>query len=44
MGERLAEFAPREIRRTFAGDCELRYELIGEVIYVLRVRHVREDR
>ena len=44
MGEGLAEFAPREIRRTFAGDYELRYELVGETIYVLRVWHVREDR
>lgn len=44
MGERLAEFAPREIRRIFAGDYELRYELADETIYVLRVWHVREDR
>ena len=44
MGERLVEFSPREIRRIFAGDYELRYELADDVIYVLRVWHVREDR
>lgn len=43
-GERLAAFAPREIRRIFAGDYELRYELVDETIYVLRVWHTREDR
>ena len=44
MGGRLVEFAPREIRRIFAGDYELRYEIVEETIYVLRVWHVREDR
>jgi plasmid stabilization system protein ParE len=43
-GERLAEFAPREIRRILAGDYELHYELVGERIYILRVWHTREDR
>lgn len=43
-GERLPAFAPREVRRIFAGDYELRYEIIGETIYVLRVWHTREDR
>lgn len=43
-GERLPAFAPREIRRILAGDYELRYEIVGETIYVLRVWHTREDR
>jgi len=43
-GERLAVFAPREIRRIFAGDYELRYEVVDDTIHVLRVWHVREDR
>lgn len=44
MGRRLAEFDPREIRSIFAGDYEIRYELVGEILYVLRVWHAREDR
>ncbi len=43
-GERLPDFAPREIRRLLVGDYEFRYELAGETIYVLRVWHTREDR
>lgn len=43
-GERLAAFAPREIRRIHTGDYELRYELVEDTIYVLRVWHMREDR
>ncbi|HWU80017.1 MAG TPA: type II toxin-antitoxin system RelE/ParE family toxin [Caulobacter sp.] len=43
-GERLAAFAPREIRRILAGDYELRYELVDDTIYILRVWHTREDR
>ena len=43
-GERLAVFAPREIRRILAGDYELRYELVDDMSHVLRVWHVREDR
>ncbi len=44
IGERLLEFSPREIRRVFAGDYELRYELANDTLYILRVWHAREDR
>ncbi|KKB13665.1 plasmid stabilization protein [Devosia geojensis] len=44
IGERLDEFAPREVRRIIVGHYELRYELAGEVIYVLRIWHTREER
>jgi plasmid stabilization system protein ParE len=43
-GERLAAFAPREIRRLLAGAYEFRYELVDHTIYILRVWHTREDR
>lgn len=44
LGERLAAYAPREIRRMVVGDYELHYEIADETIYVLRVWHAREDR
>lgn len=44
LGERLEEFEPREVRRIFVGQYEMRYELVGAVIHVLRVWHSREDR
>jgi Plasmid stabilization system protein len=44
IGERLDEFAPREVRRIIVGHHELRYELAGEVIHVLRIWHTREER
>lgn len=44
IGEALEEFEPREVRRVFVGRYELRYELQGAEIYVLRIWHVREDR
>ncbi len=44
LGVSLGEFAPRDVRRLFVGAYELRYELSGATIYVLRVWHVREDR
>jgi len=44
IGVRLDEFAPRDVRRVFVGDYELRYELTDTMIYVLRVWHAREDR
>ncbi|GDN96313.1 type II toxin-antitoxin system RelE/ParE family toxin [Escherichia coli] len=36
MGEQLFQFEPREVRRIFAGEYEIRYELNGQTIYVLR--------
>jgi plasmid stabilization system protein ParE len=44
MGERLDRYDPREIRRIFAGDYEIRYELTPESITILRLWHGRERR
>ena len=44
LGPRLDEFAPREVRRLFVGDYELRYEITGSTIIVVRLWHTREDR
>ncbi|MDR0781813.1 MAG: type II toxin-antitoxin system RelE/ParE family toxin [Pseudomonadales bacterium] len=44
IGEQLDEFAPRNVRRVFAGNYEVRYEVVGTTIYVLRLWHTREDR
>lgn len=34
----------REVRRIFAGEYEIRYELTGQTIYVLRLWHTKENR
>ena len=44
IGERLTEFAPREVRRLLVGHYEMRYEIQESTIYVLRPWHTREDR
>jgi plasmid stabilization system protein ParE len=44
LGLRLPEFAPREVRRVLIGDYEIRYELAGTDVLVLRIFHTREDR
>lgn len=44
IGEQLFEFEPREVRRLIVGQYELRYEMQGETIYVLRLWHTRERR
>jgi plasmid stabilization system protein ParE len=44
LGERLEEFEPREVRRILVGAYEIRYEMQGTTIYVLRLWHTREDR
>jgi plasmid stabilization system protein ParE len=41
---RLPEFAPREVRRVLVGDYEIRYEIAGTDVLVLRIFHTREDR
>ena len=43
-GEQLFQFEPREIRRIFVCEYEIRYELTGQTIYVLRLWHTRENR
>ncbi len=44
IGERLEEFEPREVRRIHIGNYEIRYEIQGSLIYVLRLWHTRENR
>ena len=44
IGEKLEEFAPREVRRINVGPYEIRYEVTNEMIYVLCLWHTREDR
>ncbi len=44
IGERLEEFAPREVRRIIAGHYEMRYELQNSTIFILRLWHTRENR
>lgn len=44
IGEKLEEFDPREVRRILAGHYEIRYEIQGSIIYILRLWHTREDR
>lgn len=44
IGEKLDEFLPREIRRILIGTYELRYEIQGNTLYVLRLWHTREER
>ena len=44
IGERLDAYAPREVRRIIVGNYEMRYEVRGTEIVVLRVWHTRENR
>lgn len=44
IGQRLRQFAAREVRRVLIGDYEIRYELAGRDVFVLRIFHTREDR
>jgi len=44
IAEQLFQFAPHDIRRTLVGHYEMRYAIEGDVIYVLRLWHTREDR
>ena len=44
IGEKLEEFEPREVRRIFVGRYEMRYEIQGSIVYILRLWHTREDR
>ncbi len=44
IGERLEEFEPRDVRRIFVGHYEMRYEIVGSTIYLLRLWHSREHR
>jgi plasmid stabilization system protein ParE len=44
IGERLGGFAEREVRRVLVERYEIRYEITGSDIVILRVFHSREDR
>jgi plasmid stabilization system protein ParE len=44
IGEKLEEFAPREVRRMLVGNYEMRYEIRGSTIYIVRLWHTREER
>jgi plasmid stabilization system protein ParE len=44
IGEQLFQFEPRELRRILVRQYEMRYEILDETIYVLRLWHTREDR
>jgi plasmid stabilization system protein ParE len=44
IGQRLRQFAGREVRRVLIGNYEIRYELAGSEVFVLRIFHTREDR
>jgi plasmid stabilization system protein ParE len=44
IGARLAEFDPREVRKLLVDDYEVRYEVSGQDLVILRIWHVYEDR
>lgn len=44
LGVALAEFLPREVRQVVLTKYEIRYEIAGHSIYVLRIFHTREQR
>ena len=44
IGRRLAQYQPHEVRRTLVGQYELRYEIAGDEITILRIWHTRESR
>ncbi len=43
IGEKLEDFEPREVRRIIVGQYEMRYEIQGSAIYVLRLWHTRKE-
>ena len=44
LGERLPGFGDCEVRRVQVRKYEIRYEIAGGNLYVLRIFHTREDR
>jgi plasmid stabilization system protein ParE len=44
IGEKLDAYAPREVRRIIVGTYEIRYEVVGSTIVILRLWHSREQR
>jgi plasmid stabilization system protein ParE len=44
LGERVPGFGEREVRRVLVQKYEVRYEVAGADLTVLRIFHTREDR
>jgi plasmid stabilization system protein ParE len=44
LGEKLSGFGDRDVRRVLVQKYEIRYEVAGSDVYVLRIFHTREDR
>lgn len=44
IGERFQTLMPREVRKLKVGKYEMRYEIVGKEIYILKIFHGREDR
>ena len=44
MGMRLESFPDGEVRRLIVGDYEIRYEVLGDTVWILQLWHCREDR
>jgi plasmid stabilization system protein ParE len=44
IGEKLQAYEPREVRRIFVGNYEMRYEIAAGTIVILRLWHCRENR
>lgn len=44
IGEKIEAYEPREVRRIIVGNYELRYEISGGDVFVLRLWHCRENR
>jgi len=44
LGEQLFQFEPREVRRILVDRYEIRYEIVQEDIFVLRLWHMKEAR
>jgi plasmid stabilization system protein ParE len=44
LGDKVSGFEAREVRRVLVEKYEIRYELAGSNIYILRIFHTREDR
>jgi plasmid stabilization system protein ParE len=44
LGDKVSGFEAREVRRVLVEKYEIRYELAGSDIYILRIFHTREER
>jgi plasmid stabilization system protein ParE len=44
IGTPLGDFSPRDVRYLIVGDYEMRYELVGDTAWIVRLWHTREDR